>query len=93
MHFKTLLVLTTLALSPACGAIDNAFDCDAICNRYKSCFDSSYDVAACAQRCRSDSRSDADYKRRADVCNACIDDRSCSESTFNCGSSCGGIVP
>ncbi len=93
MLSKTLLTFASLLLLNGCGVIDNAFDCNTICNRYKNCFDSNYDVAACATRCRTDSGNDPDYKRKADVCTACIDDRSCTAATFNCAPSCGSIVP
>lgn len=92
MFLKSLITTATLFLA-GCGAIDNAFDCNTICNRYKSCFDSNYDVAACASRCRTDSEADRDYQRKADTCTACIDDRSCTSATFNCASSCGTIIP
>jgi hypothetical protein len=92
---KTTMLLTGLlaALMSGCGAIDSAADCQSICDRYRTCFDSAYDVTACASRCRADSNSNADHKRQADSCNACIDSRSCTSATFNCGASCGSIVP
>jgi hypothetical protein len=85
-----LIVVATLA--SGCG-ISNAIDFQSICNRYRSCFESGYDVDACASRCRTDSAHNADYTRQADVCNACIDERSCTSATFNCATSCGSIVP
>ena len=93
MPSKSFLTLAALLFFNACSAIDNAFDCNTICNRYKSCFNSKYDVAACAGRCRADSQADRDYQRKADTCTACIDDQSCAAATFNCAASCGSIVP
>jgi hypothetical protein len=92
---KTLLLLTLgLGLSlQACGAIDAAVDCNTICNRYKTCFDGNYDVAACTSRCRSTSSTDPDYRRKADTCTACITDRACASATFNCGTDCAAVVP
>ena len=89
---KVLFTLALALLASGC-ALDNAIDCHQICNRYQTCFNASYDVDACAARCRTASSNDGDYKRKADVCNACIDDRSCSSATFSCGSACGAIVP
>lgn len=93
---KRFLLLTTLALGvlgQGCGAIDSALDCNTICNRYKTCFDGTYDVAACATRCRSTSSTDGDYRRKADTCTACITDRACASATFSCGSDCNAVVP
>lgn len=89
---RLILAVVVATLVSACG-LGNAIDCQSICNRYMTCFDASYDVAACAARCRSESAKDADYERRADVCNACLDERSCTSATFNCATSCAGIVP
>ena len=77
----------------AADEVDNAVDCQSICDRYKSCFDSDYDVGACAERCRDNSNEDKDFQRKANVCNACIDDRSCSSATFGCATDCAGVVP
>ena len=90
MRIKTLAALAVLALSASC---QNAVDCDAICNRYKTCFDSDYDIDACTSRCRTNSTNDTDYKHDVDVCSACIDDQSCSAATFSCAGDCGNIVP
>ena len=78
---------------PACNSVDAAFDCNAICNRYKDCFDSNYDTGACASRCRSHSADDTDYRHIADQCEACIDDRACTSAVFNCGVQCATVVP
>lgn len=72
--------------------VDNVFDCGAICDRYKSCFDKDYDAAACASRCRAKG-DDAAARRTADVCSACITDRSCAAATFSCATECVSIVP
>lgn len=88
-----LLVLALVSSSSACGAIDTVLDCRAICARYSSCFDAAYDVGACESRCRANSNSDMDYRRRADQCSACIDDRACTTASFNCTAQCISIVP
>ncbi|MEI8257141.1 MAG: hypothetical protein WCJ30_15820 [Deltaproteobacteria bacterium] len=77
---------------PGC-AIDAAIDCDTICNRYKTCFDGNYDVAACATRCRSHSDTDTAYRRAANTCNACITNRACASATFVCGTECSSMIP
>ena len=92
-----ILVITAAVaaalLSQHCGGIDNAIDCNAICARYQACFAKDYDVGACATRCRTASAKDTDSRRKADVCNACIDERSCASATFNCAIPCTSIVP
>lgn len=84
---------SVLALTLGCGAVDLAIDCNKICNRYKSCFDGSYNTDNCQSRCRDQSRSDNDYRRKADTCNACITDQSCAAATFSCASQCINVVP
>ncbi|CAN5851081.1 hypothetical protein BH11MYX3_BH11MYX3_03210 [soil metagenome] len=77
--------------APACSSVEHAYDCNAICDRYKDCFDASYDASACASTCR-DKADDAAYGDKAESCESCIDDRSCA-GTFACAVECGGIVP
>ena len=81
-----------LSAGTGCNAIDAAFDCNAICSRYHDCFDSNYDVSACADRCRDNADADQDFGDKASACEACIDDRSCTES-FGCVGECNGVVP
>jgi hypothetical protein len=89
-----LAVLATVGLAVAsCDSIDTAFDCDSVCSRYRDCYDSSYDVGACRDSCRTRAANDPNVKGAADTCEACIGDKSCLSATFNCGSSCSNIVP
>jgi len=78
--------------SSGCGA-DAAFDCHQVCDRYKTCFDQSYDVGACSERCRTNSANSSTVRSQADQCEACIDDKSCASATFSCATTCGSIVP
>jgi hypothetical protein len=84
------IAITGLA---ACGPVDSALDCHAICGRYASCFDSKYDTGACETRCRDNAAKDSTYKRKADTCNACINDRACASATFSCTADCASVVP
>jgi hypothetical protein len=94
---KTLILtafLTTLAFSAgSCDSIEAAFDCNAVCNRYKDCYDPSYNVDTCRNNCRAGADSDANKRAKADACEACIGDRSCLSATFACSADCAGIVP
>ncbi len=97
-HIRNILFVLSLATGFAVGAAgcdeaDKLFDCQSVCSRYQSCFNSSYDVGACRNRCKDAADADKDFERKADACEACIDDRSCSSATFNCASQCVGIVP
>ena len=92
---KTLLLAIVAVSGLGCSVaqkVDNVFDCATICDRYKSCFNNDYDASACASRCR-EKGDDADYRRKADMCNACITDRSCTAATFSCAADCASIVP
>ena len=82
-----------LGSSVSCDSVDAAFDCSAVCGRYRDCYDASYDVDACESRCRTSSANDPNVRNDANACEACIGDMSCLSATFNCAGSCGAIVP
>lgn len=92
----TLAVLTALTAA-ACGkddpitAFDRSTDCADICDKYKDCINSDYDVKACADDC-TDMVSEEDTDK-IDLCQECLDGNSCTGSVFNCTSECVGIVP
>lgn len=82
------------AASTGCdGPLDRAIDCQQICERYKDCVDSSYDVSDCASRCRDKAGSSSTFDQQADNCENCLDDRSCQSSVFQCSAECIAIVP
>lgn len=85
----TFLASILFALGGGC----NPIDCHQICSRYKDCFDSKYDVAACVQRCVDNSTKRNDYAHQVDRCSACIDDRTCASATFSCIGDCSNVVP
>ena len=91
--FFVIFAMSIGALLYGCDSVDNAIDCRQICGRYASCWDTHYNVEACADRCRRDGEADRDYRRKSDICDACMDDRSCAAATFACASECAGIVP
>lgn len=76
----------------ATNAIDNALDCDDICDRYADCFDPTYDVGSCKSRCESDANDNEQFADRVELCTDCLDATSCTEA-FTCASECSGIVP
>ncbi|RKH08471.1 hypothetical protein D7Y13_02285 [Corallococcus praedator] len=92
-HLKNLLVAAMALTGMAGCGVDAALDCNAICDKYASCYDSNYDTSACESRCRDNAADDEDYKRKADVCDACLTDRACTSATFSCATDCAAVVP
>jgi hypothetical protein len=75
-----------------CSDVQNAFNCSDLCNRYKSCFDSSYNVGACTDRCQNVANVNSAAHDRANACQNCLNDNSCVGAAFNCPD-CAGLVP
>jgi hypothetical protein len=69
--------------------IDVEVDCNDLCNRYRDCYDSSYDVVACRNRCDETNNTDP---ASANECDTCLDSRSCTEA-FACADECYGLLP
>jgi hypothetical protein len=85
------LLVASAATGAGCSDVENAYNCDQICDRYKDCFDATYDASGCQSRCE-DKAEDAGFADKAESCEACLDDRSCTGS-FACVDECIGIVP
>jgi hypothetical protein len=75
-----------------CDEAQNAFNCTDLCNRYRDCFDHSYDTGSCSSRCQDNANSNQNFDERANSCQNCMNDNSCAAATFSCPS-CAGIVP
>jgi hypothetical protein len=88
-----LYVATQLGCSSTVDEITSSIDCHGVCKRYADCFNSDYDVDGCTDKCENSADSDDERQRKLRTCNTCIDDRSCTEATFNCAADCAGIVP
>lgn len=91
--FLTGVLAAALGFTTSCDDVEAAFDCQAVCSKYRDCLDDDYDVSSCRSRCRSAAANDEDMRRKADVCEACIDGMSCASATFSCATNCAGIVP
>lgn len=96
MRSTSILFCSSLALAALGGCandpvheIDMYVDCDDDCNRYRECFDTSYDTDACRARCHDMVDHDPNA---ANACDACLDGESCA-SSFTCADECQGIVP
>jgi hypothetical protein len=94
MSFCCAVLLT--AAAGACGkddpitAIDRGTDCAQICDKYKECFMSDYNVDDCTDSCTD--MTDEDATDRIDDCENCLDDTSCTE-TPGCTTECVGLIP
>lgn len=92
-----LFALVAMAsLMDACSAaeqIESHVECGQICDRYSECYDSDYNTEECTNECNASYDEDPKYFEKIDSCEACIDDKSCSEGTFSCADKCIGIVP
>ena len=98
MISKRILFAFALIALGACDSeddpiqgVDRSTDCADICNAYKDCISTDYDVDRCADRC-SDMDTDT-QSNKIDRCENCLDDQSCVDSVFKCTAECAGIVP
>lgn len=94
-----LLLCGATALATGCGSdnpvneIQNRVTCKDVCQRYADCFDGSYDVGACTNRCTDDSTASDEKDGKLKACDSCMDDKACVSAVFNCGTDCGTFVP
>jgi len=84
------LLLGNLALG--CADAKNVVSCAEVCNKYKSCINSDYDVASCTTQCEDKANDSASRQDQLDSCNSCIEDRSCSSAVFNCTTECASVI-
>lgn len=95
----TLTLTLGLATLTGCNApdpireIDQSVDCADVCNRYRDCYDSSYDVDSCRDRCEGYVDSDGGMPFAANECDTCLDARSCAGSAFSCADECSPLLP
>ena len=89
----TLAPLTLWGCGDTVDEITNTIDCHQVCQRYADCFKSDYDVDGCTDKCENNADDDGERQRKLKMCDSCIDDRSCTDATFNCADDCLGIVP
>jgi hypothetical protein len=75
-----------------CDEFDESIDCATVCDRYRDCFDQTYDVGACEDRCENRADDIAGYENAVDACEDCIGVNSCLSQVFNCPV-CANVVP
>jgi hypothetical protein len=94
LGFSFALALTAIFdCSSTVDSVTNSIDCHTVCKRYADCFNADYDVDGCTDKCENRAGTDEDHQRQLSACDACIGDRSCTSTTFNCADDCVGIVP
>jgi hypothetical protein len=100
LRLSTALFLAFTAAALAIGAcsstvdeVTNSIDCHGVCKRYADCFNADYDVDGCTDKCENNADASDERQRKLNMCDTCIDDRSCKAATFNCADDCVGIVP
>jgi hypothetical protein len=95
MKIFVLTATAFLSLIPlsACNRVQTHFDCLQVCQRYSDCFDKSYDVGACKDRCEAMPGTADQRQEIADDCEDCLDNQSCISGQFACGNACQTIVP
>jgi hypothetical protein len=96
VSFFTIAALTAalgfFTGASGCDEVETTFDCSTVCDRYRDCFDTSYNTDACQDRCEGQASVSDAFQAAVDACEDCIGVNSCLSQTFNCPS-CDNIVP
>ena len=75
-----------------CSDAKNVVSCADVCDKYKSCINSDYDVVSCTTKCEDMANDSANRQRQLDSCDSCIQDRSCTGAVFNCSVECASVI-
>jgi hypothetical protein len=89
LGFSFVLALFAVACNPV-EEIEEEVDCNDLCTRYRDCYDTTYNVDACNDRCGE--LVDGGDPAAANSCDACLDSNSCAGS-FECVDECYGLIP
>ena len=76
----------------ACSDAENVVSCAQVCDKYKDCINSDYDVTSCTTNCEDTANDSANRQKQLDSCASCIDDRSCTGAVFNCTAECATVI-
>lgn len=87
-------VAFALMLGAAAGCSDakNVVSCAQVCDKYKSCINSDYNVADCTSKCEDTANDSADRQQQLDSCDSCITDKSCTGAVFSCTTECATVI-
>jgi hypothetical protein len=74
-----------------CDNFGQSSDCHGICDRFRDCISSNYNIEGCEERCDG---ADSSYRSHAiEECGSCLDETECYESGYSCARVCAWIVP
>jgi len=73
------------------GTVATSANCDDVCDQYRACFNPSYDVAACTNRCVAQVGNKTILSTDVDDCLDCIGDNMCSPA-YSCTGACDTII-
>ncbi len=79
-----LISLLVFGATFGCDEVDEAFDCQAICNEYQDCYDASLNVDTCIDDCFDAIDADASLDTDADQCRDCIENAACTDISSEC---------
>jgi hypothetical protein len=95
-HLSIGFIVSLFVLHQGCSdaaqETEELIDCAKICQDYDECVDSSLDLSDCTSTCETRSDEDEEYRRTANACEACVDDKACLQS-FPCLAECAGVLP
>jgi hypothetical protein len=65
-------------------------NCEEACGRYQACYNASFDVTACTNRCETalNDNTSGVTVQTTDACLECIGENSCLSATYNCAAVC-----
>jgi hypothetical protein len=75
-----------------CSDAENTVSCAQVCDKYKSCINSDYDVTSCTTQCEDKANDSASRQKQLDDCDSCIQDRSCTGAVFSCTTECATVI-
>jgi hypothetical protein len=67
-------------------------NCANACSRYAACYDATYDVTGCTNRCVANIDNAVITVQTSEDCLDCIGDSSCLSAVYNCSSICQTVI-
>jgi hypothetical protein len=80
------------ACSDATDPVVTKIDCSSVCNRYKECYDDDFNTGKCKDDCENLAEDNDAKQDQLDDCDDCLDDESCTSSTYSCAAACGKFI-
>jgi hypothetical protein len=88
-HLAALALFSAVTglFAVGCQDLQELADCQDICENFKTCADSSYDVGKCRDNCETRADNDKDFASTVGECQACVTNKACSEQ-LKCTGDC-----